>query len=164
MAAAAIDIALALGLAVLLAPTMGRFFAARAVVTLRIGDPSSLWSGPLPLILGTFGEIVYALPFTLLLAWLVGPITGATSGERITRLRICDTSGRPASRTAHWLRCAIETSGMSGWTLALLTGLWPIAVAASIAWAAIVAGTFATLAPRGRALHDRLSGTMVCRR
>lgn len=164
MAAAAIDTAVGLGLAVVLAPTAGRFFAARAVVTLRIGDPASLWTGPLPLILGTFGEIVYTLPFTLLLAWVIGPIAGVTSGEWVTALRICDVSGRPASRTARWLRCAIETCGMAGCTLALLTGMWPIAVVASVAWATIFAGTFATLAPGGRALDDRWSGTMLCRR
>jgi uncharacterized RDD family membrane protein YckC len=163
-AAGGVDLAAGLAASLALAPSVGIFFARRAVVTLRIGDPDTLWQGPLPLLLGLFGEVVYLLPFTLLLAWLLDPLTGATAGKRLFGLRVRAHDGRPATRPTLWRRSAVQTVGLWGWTLALLTGRWEIAALASLAGGVVVAGSLAALGPASLALHDRLSRTSVRRR
>ena len=75
--AAGIDSLLATGLAFLLVDTAGHFWAERAVVALRVGEPDSLWKGGLPLVLGLLGTLVYGWPFA---RWLVG-MTEAAFGH-----------------------------------------------------------------------------------
>jgi uncharacterized RDD family membrane protein YckC len=162
-AAAAIDAAAAWAAALALASSLGIFFARRAVVTLRIGEPGTLWTGPIPLLLGIVGEVVYLLPFVLLLAWSLDPLTGATIGKRLAGLRVCGRDGRPASRGARWRRGAIQTAGLWGSTIALLAGRWEILVLAALAGLILLAGTLLALGPASLTLHDRLSGTRVCR-
>jgi uncharacterized RDD family membrane protein YckC len=162
-AAGGIDAAVGFAASLVLAPSVGVFFARRAVETLRIGDPDTLWQGPLPLMLGIFGEVVYLLPFTLLLAWLLDPLTRATVGKRLLGLRVCEADGQPATRRTLWRRSAFQTVGLWGWTLALLTGRWEIAVLASLAGGMILTGSLAALGPALLALHDRLSRTCVRR-
>lgn len=146
-----------------LASSIGTFFARRAVVTLRIGDPDTLWKGPLPLMLGAVGEVVYLLPVVLFVVWALDPLTGATVGKRLLRLRVRDAGCQPASRQRRWCRSVLQTAGLWGWTLALLTGRWGIAVLASLAGTVVLVGSLLALAPASLALHDRLSGTSVCR-
>lgn len=162
--AACIDAVLGFGLTLLLSKTVGDFFARRAVVTLRIGDPHTLWKGPIPMMLGIVGEVVYLLPFTFLVVRLLEPLTGATIGKRALGLRVRAADGGPASRSRLWLRTGILTVGMWGWTLALLVGSWQIAVLATAAGLVVFLGCFAALGPRKLALHDRWSGTGVGRR
>ncbi len=161
-AAAAIDAAAGVVLALLLSSTLGRFFARRAVLTLHIGDPHTLWKGALPFMLGAVGEFVYLLPFALLIVWILDPLTGATAGKRLLRLRV-RRAGDDVSPLRFWCRSAIETIGLWGWTLALIAGQWQVGVVASAASLAVLAGAFTAAGPRSFALHDRLSGTMVCR-
>ncbi len=162
-AAAAIDVACGFAATLLLSKSVGVFFARRAVVTLRIGDPHSLWKGPIPFMLGMVGEVVYLIPFVFLLVWAVDPVTGATIGKRAFGLRVRAADGRPARREKRWLRFGVETVGLWGWTFALLAGEWQLALLASAAGAAMLAGSLVALGPRSVALHDRLSGTMVVR-
>lgn len=161
-AAAGIDAAAGFAASLALASTLGMFFARRAVVTLRIGDADTLWKGPLPLMLGVFGEVVYLIPFTFLLAWILDPLTGATVGKRLLRLRVRQDDDQPASRQRLWRRSAVQTVGLWGWTLALLTGRWEPAAFASLAGTVVLVGCVAALGPASRTLHDRLSGTTVC--
>ena len=161
--AAGIDAAVGFVACLLLSSTLGHFFAARAVVTLRIGAPDTLWKGPLPLMLGVVGEVVYLLPCALLLAWILDPLTGATAGKRLLGLRVRGACGRPVSRPRFWHRAALQTIGMWGWTLALLAGDWRIAVLATTACGIILLGSLAALGSDSLTLHDRLSATMVCR-
>lgn len=163
MAAGGTDAAVGFAASLVLAPSVGVFFARRAVVTLRIGDPDTLWQGPLPLMLGIVGEVVYLLPFTLLLAWLLDPLTGATVGKRLLGLRVRDADGQPATRQTLWRRSAFQTVALWGWTLALVTGRWEIAVLASLAGGVMVMGTLAALGPASLALHDRVGRTSVRR-
>lgn len=142
---------------------IGIFFARRAVVTLRIGAPDTLWKGPLPLMIGAFGEVVYLLPFALFLVWMLDPLTGATIGKRSLGLRVRAADGQPASRQRLWYRSALQTAGFWGWTLALLTGRWEIALLASLAGGVMLVGSLVALGPTSLALHDRLSRTRVCR-
>jgi len=162
-AAAAIDSAAGFLLAIPLSTTVGIFFARRAVVTLHIGDPHTLWKGPLPFLLGMVGEVVYLLPFTLLLFWLLDPVAGATLGKRLLRLRVRAAAGERASPSRLWGRSAIRAAGFWGWTLALLAGVWQLAVLATVAGAVVLAGAFVALGPRSLALHDRWTGTSVVR-
>jgi len=162
-AAAAIDAGVGFAASLVLASTAGMFFARRAVVTLRIGEAGTLWQGPLPLMLGIFGEIVYLLPFTLLVAWTLDPLTGATIGKRVCRLRVRTRDGQTPDARAFWRRTVIFTVGFWGWTLALLIGRWEIAALASAGGLIAFAGTFPTLGSRSLAWHDRLTGTHVQR-
>ena len=158
-AAATIDAGTGVAAALLLSSSIGLFFARRAVVTLHIGDPHTLWKGPLPFLLGAIGEVVYLMPFTSQLVWILDPLTGATIGKRIFRLRVRGTDGQSASKAARWYRSALQTAGLWGLTLALLAGSWPLALAATIAGAIALVGSFAAAGPSSLALHDRLSGT-----
>ena len=162
-AAASIDAAVGLAATFALASTLGIFFARRAVVTLRIGQPGTLWTGPIPLLLGTIGEVVYLLPFTLWLVWMVDPLTGASVGKRVCGLRVGEVDGRPATWQRRWARHAVQTAGLWGWTLALLAGRWEIAVLASVAGVVMWFGALGALCRSRAALHDRLSGSRVWR-
>jgi len=162
-AAASVDLTIGFAAAIILRSGIGMFFARRAVVTLRIGRPDTLWRGPLPLMIGTLGEVFYLLPFALLLVWILDPLTGATLGKRLLGLRVRDANGQRASRRQLWYRSAIQTAGLWGWTLALLAGRWEIAVSASLAGAIVLLGSLVALGPASLALHDRLSRTSVCR-
>jgi uncharacterized RDD family membrane protein YckC len=161
-AAAALDAAIGLAATLLLSSSIGLFFARRAVVTLHIGDPHTLWKGPLPFILGAIGEVVYLMPFIFLLVWILDPLTGATLGKRVFRLRVRATDGRPASTARRWYRCALQTAGLWGFTIALLAGSWQLAAIATVAGAIVLVGSFAAAGPSSLALHDRLSGTACC--
>ena len=162
-AAASLDTGVGFAASLVLASSIGTFFAHRAVVTLRIGDPNTLWKGPLPLMLGAVGEVVYLLPFALFVAWVLDPLTGATVGKRLLGLRVRNADCQPASRKRRWFRSALQTVGLWGWTLALVTGRWEIAVLASLAGSVVFVGSLVALGPTSFALHDRLSRTSVCR-
>lgn len=162
-AAAGADLTVGLAAAFILRSGIGIFFARRAVVALRIGAPDSLWKGPLPLMIGTFGEVVYLLPLVLFLVWILDPLTGATIGKRLFGLRVRDADGQPASWQRRWVRSALQTAGLWGWTLALLAGRWEIALLASVAGGIVLLGSLAALGPASLALHDRLSRTSVRR-
>lgn len=162
-AAAGVDAGVGFAMSLLLASTLGAYFARRAVVTLRIGTPDTLWTGPLPMVLGVVGEVVYLLPFALFVVWILDPLTGATLGKRLLGLRVRDAGGRPASKRTLWFRNAIQTAGLWGWALALVAGRWEIALVASLAGLVVLAGSLTTFGPASLALHDRLSGTSVCR-
>jgi uncharacterized RDD family membrane protein YckC len=162
-AAASIDFAVGFAASVVLQSGIGMFFARRAVVTLRIGAPGTMWKGPLPLMIGTIGEVVYLLPFVLCMVWVLDPLTGATIGKRLLGLRVRDADGQAASRRKFWIRSAIQTAGLSGWTFALLAGRWEIAALASLAGGAVLLGCLLAVGPASLTLHDRLSRTSVCR-
>jgi uncharacterized RDD family membrane protein YckC len=147
----------------LLSSSIGLFFARRAVVTLHIGDPHTLWKGPLPFILGAIGEVVYLIPFTFLLVWILDPLSGATVGKRLLRLRVRRTDGEPSSSARRWWRSALQTAGFWGLTLAFLVGSWQLVIVALVAGAIVFAGSFAAAGPSSLALHDRLSGTACYR-
>lgn len=164
IAAAVIDAAVGVALTVALAPTLGLFFARRAVVTLRIGEPGTYWQGPVPMVLGAFGEIVYLLPFTLFVARLVEPLTGASLGQRALGLRTRADNGGAATRGGLMRRAVIQTVGLWGCTLALVAGRWEIAVLAVSCGAIVLLGCLGALGPGGLTLHDRLSRTRVDRR
>lgn len=163
-AAAAVDSIVAIALTFLLSSSAGMFFARRAVVTLRIGEPGTFWKGPLPFILGIVGEFVYLIPFAMLLVWVLDPLTSATIGKRLLRLRVRSIDGAAVSIGRRWARTAILSAGFWGWTLALLAGRWEIAAVATAAGAIVVVGTLAAIGPSSLALHDRLCGTSVLRR
>ena len=148
--AVAIDGVAGVAVTLLLAPTAGRFFARRAVVTFHIGDPHSLWKGPLPFLLGIAGEVVYLLPFAFLLVLVLDPVTGATIGKRVAGLRVCGRDGLPATTAQRWARWLMQTAGLWLFTIALVAGSWHL-----LAFA-VIAGVV-TLA-----VYDSLGGTTCC--
>jgi len=162
-AAVAIDLATAFVLGIVLSPTLGIFFAERAVVTLRIGEAGTLWQGPIPLMLGIFGEIVYLLPFVLFVTWALDPMTGATIGMRVMRARVVRLDQAGLSRRTRWGRVLLLTVACWGWTLGLLTGFWLIAFVASVAGLIVWSGMLLALSRSGLTFHDRITGTTVVR-
>ena len=80
-----IDGALAFILALLLASTVGRWWAGLAADILRIGEPESLWQGGWAMTLGAAGNVVFGFPFAVLLVQLSRPIAGATPGRSLVR-------------------------------------------------------------------------------
>jgi uncharacterized RDD family membrane protein YckC len=162
-AAAAVDAALGCAVCLLFAKSAGVFFARQAFVTLRIGQPGTWWTGPVPLVLGMFGEVVYFLPFALFLAWLLDPLSGATLGKRLLGIRVRAANGTEASLGRRFTRTVVETVGLWGWTVAILLGSWQLVVLAFASGSVVLAGTLLALGRPGLTLHDRLTGTCVYR-
>ena len=159
--AALADGGLAVVLAWLLAPSSGRWFAERSIVMLNIGDPGTLWVGPLPLLLALLGPFVYGLPFAAALLLLAEPLFGAGPGHRLLRLepRAADGARPPAG--ARWSRFLLKSSGPWLLTLGLVSGFWPLGALAVAAQLAFALGGLAAWGPARRALHDRWTGTTV---
>ncbi len=123
LAAAAIDFVLGLTLGLLLSQTrVGVFFAERAVVMLRIGNPDTIWKGPIPMIMGYLGTLVYVLPLAFLLVALVRPVTGRSPGTALLRVAPNDAK-RPL-----WYETAIRTMTLWGLIASLLAGSWQLAL------------------------------------
>ncbi len=164
LAAGVIDATIAFAISIGLSSTVGLFFARRAVVTLRIGDAETIWQGPLPMILGVFGEIVYLMPFILWFAWALDPLTGRTLGKRTLGLEVRLADGAPAPRRARWFRHVVEASGFWILTLSLLTGSSYLAFLGVMAGTLVALGCLSALGSDARTLHDKLTGTVACQR
>jgi len=158
---AAIDGLVGLCGALAFSSTIGMYFARRAVVTLRIGEPGTWWTGPLPMVLGAVGEVVYVLPLACGCVWLVEPLTGATIGQRVTGVRAGSVDARPPSRSRLWLRHVLLAAGFWGWTAALVSGRWQIAAAGTLVSILVAGGMASALGAARASLLDRVSGTRV---
>ena len=159
--AGSIDAILGAVIALLLAGTMGRWFAARAVVMLSIGSPDTFWRGPIPMVLGILGNFVYGLPFALLLVLLAEALFGASLGKWLLGLTVRAADGTSAPTGSRILRWAVKCSGLWAMVLALVAGSLPVAIAAITAALIASAGFCLSIGSRSLALHDWLSGTAV---
>ncbi len=160
--AATMDVLLGVVVAVLLWRTLGWYFAGRSVVMLSIGSPDTFWRGPIPMVLGLFGTVVYGLPFAVLLVLLPEALFGAGPGKWILALRVTTADGAPASAQSRWLRWIAKCSGLWLMVLALVVGSSVLAGVAVAAGVVTLAGFFLAIGRRREALHDRLAGTAVC--
>ena len=150
-------------LALLLSRTVGVFFAKRAVVTLHIGSEGTVWKGPIPLILGVLGTVVYVLPLSCLVVFLAEPLTGVTPGKLLLRIRVTTLEGAPPTSTDLWQRTLIKTTGLWGLVLGFLLGSWQVALVAAGCGIAVLIGFAGNALPRLPSLHDRLARTDVTR-
>ena len=155
LAAGTVDVFLGFLVCYILHWFIGYYFASRAVVALHIGEPASLWKGPIPLLLGIIGPFFYVLPFAFLLIFLPEAIWGWSIGKKIFELKI------EASKESLWTRYLIKTSGLLGITLALIIGSWELTVISTGIGIIILLGFFLSLGREKTALHDRLAGTVV---
>jgi uncharacterized RDD family membrane protein YckC len=160
--AVTIDVLLGILVAVLLSRTLGWYFAGRSVVMLSIGSPDTFWRGPIPMVLGYFGTVVYGLPFAMLVVLLPEALFGAAPGKWILALRVTARDGAPASARSRWVRWIAKCSGLWLMVLALILGSGVLAGVAVAAGVAALAGSFLAIGRRREALHDRLAGTAVC--
>jgi hypothetical protein len=155
--AAAVDGGVALVLAALLASTTGMYFAERAAVTLRVGQPGSPWKGVVPMLLGAMSPLAYGSAFALLLVWSMEALFATSPGKLLWRAEIVPRRG---GRGRLWARFAIKASGAWLLCLAFVAGMWPLAALAVLAGAAVLLGACAV--PFGRrAPHDVLAGTTL---
>ena len=152
-----LDAALAAVLALALTGSTGHWFAERAVVALRIGQPDSPWTGGIPMVLGAVGAFVYGYPFALLLIQLARPLTGTTPGASLTGLHI---DGPPSSlRRRHVLSSAVAWGPCLGLALGSLT---TVTIGVLIAFASVIASIPVVF--RRPSMIDVLSSTSVVRR
>jgi len=158
-----VDAVAACGLAVLLAPTAGWFFAERAVVTFRVYSPHTVWNGPIPLVLGAISPLSYGLAFAVCAVLVGEALWGMGPGKVLTGQMIIPAEKNIVSRRL-WRRYALKLAPWWLFCLSLVTGWWPLACLAGLAGAlALVAGLTALVA--GRTLwYDRFSRTRVGRR
>jgi hypothetical protein len=156
-----VDGVIGLVVALLLSNSTGVFFAHRAVVMLEIGSPNTLWQGPIPMVLGIMGTLVYGLPFAMLLVFLPEALSGATPGKCLLRIRVKGREDSPATKWRLWLRYLLKTCGLWGMTLALLAGSWELAIIAAVAQIVVLLGFLLCFGTNSLALHDRISGTVV---
>jgi len=165
LAAALVDVLLALALALALAPTLGRWFAARSVPTFRIGEPDTLWRGPVPLVLALLGPLVYGVPFAAWIVRLAEPLFGASPGQRLLGLEVRSARGGPAAAGARVRRFLFATAPWGLATLALAAGRWEVMAAAGVAALAVAVGWVGVIVSGGgRGLPDRAAGTRLARR
>ena len=163
-----IDALVGLLLAMLLSGTTGRWFAGRSFVMLSIGSPDTFWRGPIPMVIGIFGVLVYGLPFALLLVLLPEALFGAGPGKWALGLAVASGDrGQPsdcdaASPRRRWLRWFIKCSGLWCMTLALALGNASIAGLACVASIVVLLGFLPAAGRACLALHDRLSQTAIC--
>jgi hypothetical protein len=162
IAAAAIDLGFILALTLALAPTTGAFFLARTVPTLHVGAPHTLWRGPFPFVLAMLGRYVYGAPFAAALVFLAEPLFGTSAGKTALGLTVV-TWRDPTPAEPGVIRYLAKASGPLILTMALLLGLWPVALLGSLLALATCVGSLPLLFGR-RALHDFLAGTTVIRK
>ena len=156
--AAGCDFALALLLGFLLLSTVGDWAATRAAQLFRVGEPDSAWQGPVPLMLGAIGNLMYALPLTLLLVLVPEALWGGAAGKSLTGLRV--VSMPPANTHRLRIRFLIKCAPCLAWALALaLAQPWTISVFV-LSCLVIVLGSLPLLR-HSIALHDRLARTQV---
>jgi len=156
--AALVDLALAVALTFALAPTAGVWFAGRSIPMLHVGEPGTLWRGPVPMMLAIGGRLVFGFPFAATLILLAEPLFGGGVGKRLVGLRIAGVS--PGARP--WRRFLVKASPAWGMTAALVAGSAWLAAAAALAAVVVGIGSLGPLVGR-RALHDRAAGTDVAR-
>jgi len=161
--AGVVDLVLAVVLALLLQSTSGELLAGRAAILFRVGQPDTLWTGTVPLVLGAASHLVYGYPLAFLLVTLPEGWSGASAGKLLTRSVVADARGSVTSRGLRWRRLLWKASGAWIFLLALLTTWWPLAVLAVLAGVVVALGCLAALGPSRRTLHDRISGSTVVR-
>ena len=118
-----------------------------------------MWKGTIPLVLGIFGEIVYTVPFAILVVVASEAWTARSPGKWMLGIRVVDESGVAASgATRGALRLAIRTVGSWGVTLGLVTGSWLLALVTATAGCVEMASALS-----GRPFHERWSHTTLVR-
>ncbi|MFH1842325.1 MAG: RDD family protein [bacterium] len=143
----------------LAAHPLGGFFVDRAVATLHIGQPDTVWKGPFPLVLGLFGTLVYSLPCILCLVWLAEPLFGASPGKHLLRIKLLASDGGPLTAGKRWRRYLLKTGGLWFMVLALLLGNWQLLMAGTAGIFSMWLGGLVALVPPGYSLLDRLAGS-----
>ena len=162
LVSAGVDFVFGIAVALLLTGTAGRWFARRAVVMLSIGSPDTFWRGPIPMVMGILGNLVYCLPFALLLALLGEVFFGAGPGKWLFGMRVTAADGTPAPPRRRLVRWTLKCSGLWIMVLALVLGSAYLAALALGAAVVALAGLCLAVSSGHLALHDRLSGTAVC--
>ena len=128
---------------------------------LRVGSPDSVWLGPIPMVLGIFGNLAYGLPFALILVLLAEMFFGAGPGKYLFRMRIARADGGAAGIGRRALRWAVKCSGLWVMVLALLLGSQLLALLSLAAGCAVSAGSLLALGPERLSLHDRITDTGI---
>ena len=105
---------------------------------LHIGSPDTVWKGPIPMIMGYLGTLVYVMPLAVLLVMLIEPGTGASPGKRLFRLALVESEDPVVARRVRWRRAAMQLSPIAGLVVALLVGSWQLALVATIAVALLI--------------------------
>jgi hypothetical protein len=143
---------------------VGFFFASRAVVMLRIGAPDTVWKGPIPMIMGILGPLVYGLPFAILLVLLAEPLAGTSPGKALLGLTVVSCGDGTLLHRQRWQRAIIKATPFWGLTVALLAGSWVLALVFSMAGLILLASTAFSLFTPLRPVHEVLSGSCLTRR
>jgi hypothetical protein len=160
--AAAVDALAGLGIAMLLASSAGAYFAERAAVTFRIGQPGTHWTGLVPFLLGAIAPLAYGLPFGLLSILIMEPLFAASPGKLLLRSEIVPVAPGPRPMRL-WTRFALKAAPAWIACVALVAGEWTMALVAALTAGVVLLGSLPVLAARP-ALHDRVAGTTVVRR
>lgn len=158
----AVDATVALGLGLLLSSTLGLYFSSRAVVALEMDSPESVWKGPVPLVLGVFGKLVYLMPFVIFLVLALEAVVDRGPGKALLGLRV-SPAGAGGRERAPVLGRAVVRAGPWGVVAAgLVLGRWePMALGA--AGSLLLLLCFAPVLAGRRSVYDRALGLDVTR-
>lgn len=153
-----------MGLAALLAPTVGAWFAEQSVATFRVGEPGTWWTGPVPMVFALTGAFTYGLPFATWLIFAAAPLFGATPGQSLLGLTTVAVEGESPGRGARWRRFLMKAAPWSLGTAGLVIGQWVVAAGGVAALLPAAIGAIQALARGdGRTWWDRWSGTRIRR-
>lgn len=161
LTATGLDAFVGLAAALFLSQVVGDYFSQRAVVMLRIGELDSFFRGPIPMVLGIFGQLVFTVPISFLLVQILEPMLHASPGKLLLGLSVRTAANEPASRRTAWSRFLLKNVGLWGMTLALIAGSWTVGASSLALATAMVAGFGLVAGPRRQALHDRLVNSAV---
>lgn len=95
---------------------------------LRIGEPGTIWRGPIPMLMGIAGRFVYVLPLALFAVALCDPVFGSSPGRAMLGLANETGDDRVISHGQRWLRALAMAAPWWGLTASLLAGSWILAL------------------------------------
>lgn len=137
------------------------YFARAAAETFAVGSDTTVWKGPIPLVLGMVSPISYGYAFALVLVLVPEWLSGASVGKLVTRSVVASADGSAASGARRLRRFLIKTSGAWLFCVALLARRWELVVVAALASLIVFVGVLLGLGPSRATLHDRWSATRV---
>ncbi len=134
---------------------VGWYFATRAVDLLRIGEPDTWFQGPVALVIGLFGQLVFSLPIAFLVVALPS-LAGSSWGMRVFGIRV-----ESLEPWRIFLRFIVAASPWWLATLALVSAWWWLAEIAIGAAAILWLGSCVAVVANRKGPADFFAGTAL---
>ena len=125
------------------------------------GYEESLWKGPIPFLMGIVGPFSYVLPAAALLLLLSEPLFGQSPGKLIVKIAIKDEVSTVPSLAKRWIRHLLKTLSLWLVNLALIVGVWQIALIAVFFAIYTFVNFLLSLGFKHQTFYDRIAKTHI---